>query len=209
MAADLTTAHDPVETMSTAGAENRPSAGADNHAAAVRAGSVAELRAQGRLLTKVGALPVVVFWDDGHRVRHRRPVPAPRLPAASGHGRGRSRHVSLAPRPLRSRVGCTLDLWADDARGFTSTSATTTCSCSPPCTPIRSDTSRRRLRNGLEDDISLVVAKSVLGLLDAGVPASEIVRTGVEFGARYRSAGWGVGLTVLVAMANLLPQLDA
>jgi hypothetical protein len=63
------------------------------------------------------------------------------------------------------------------------------------------------LRNGLEDDISLVIAKSVLGLLDAGVPASEIVRTGMEFGARYRGAGWGAGLTVLVAMANLLPQL--
>ena len=50
-----------------------------------------------------------------------------------------------------------------------------------------------RLRNGLEDDISLVVAKSVLGLLEAGVPASEIVRTGVEFGARYRDTGLGRG----------------
>jgi hypothetical protein len=35
------------------------------------------------------------------------------------------------------------------------------------------------------------------------------VRVGVEFGARYRDRGWGAGLTVLVAMANLLPHLDA
>ena len=41
-------------------------------------------------------------------------------------------------------------------------------------TPIRSATCRRRLRDGLEDGISLVVAKSVLGLLDAGVgPADD------------------------------------
>ena len=31
----------------------------------VHAGSLAELQSAGKLLTKVGALPVVVFWDDG------------------------------------------------------------------------------------------------------------------------------------------------
>ena len=60
---------------------------------------------------------------------------------------------------------------------------------------------------GLEDGITLVIAKSVLGLLEAGVSPAEIVRTGVEFGAAYRNTGWGAGLTVLVAMANLLPHL--
>ena len=69
----------------------------------VRAGSLDELRKEGRLLTKVGSLPVVVFWHDGTRVRDRGPLPAPRLPAAPGHGRGRARHLPLAPRPLRPR----------------------------------------------------------------------------------------------------------
>src|SRR4029453_4445338 len=31
----------------------------------VRAGSLAELQSAGRLLTKVGTIPVVVFWHDG------------------------------------------------------------------------------------------------------------------------------------------------
>ncbi len=66
---------------------------------------------------------------------------------------------------------------------------------------------QRRLREGLEEDISLVIAKSVLGLLDAGVEPGAIVRTGVEFGTRYRDAGWGAGLTTLIAMANLIPHL--
>src|SRR5205085_1252233 len=61
---------------------------------------------------------------------------------------------------------------------------------------------------GLEQGISLVTAKAVLGLLDAGVPVGEIVRTGVGFGTRYRQGGWGAGLTVLTAMANVLPHLD-
>ena len=67
---------------------------------------------------------------------------------------------------------------------------------------------QQRLREGLEDGLTLVIAKSVLGLLEAGADPSAVVRTGIEFGTTYRRAGWGAGLTVLVAMANLLPQLD-
>ena len=66
---------------------------------------------------------------------------------------------------------------------------------------------RARLQDGLEDGLTLVIAKSVLGLLDAGVDPAEIVRAGIDFGTTYRDAGWGAGLTVLVAMANLLPDL--
>src|SRR5439155_532605 len=67
---------------------------------------------------------------------------------------------------------------------------------------------QRRLEEGLEQGITLVMAKAVLALLDAGVPAETIVRTGVGFGTRYREAGWGAGLPVLTAMANVLPHLD-
>ncbi len=53
-----------------------------------------------------------------------------------------------------------------------------------------------------------MTAKAVLGLLEAGVPVAAIVRRGVPFGTAHRREGWGAGLTVLVAMANLLPALD-
>ena len=49
----------------------------------------------------------------------------------------------------------------------------------------------RRLEEGLEQGITLVVAKAVLGLLEAGVPATDIVAAGVAFGTRYREAGLG------------------
>jgi len=44
----------------------------------------------------------------------------------------------------------------------------------------------------MEQAITLVMAKAVVGLLDAGGPASDIVRAGVDFGTRYRGPGWAL-----------------
>ena len=68
---------------------------------------------------------------------------------------------------------------------------------------------RRRLRDGLEHDIPLVLAKAVIGLLEGGEPPAGPFRTGLDFGVRYRQAGWGQGLTIYSCMMNLLPHLDA
>src|SRR3954471_2620991 len=175
----------------------------------VRAGSLAELQSEKRLLTKVGNLPVVVFWDDGTAFAIEDRCPHLGFPLHQGTVEAGlvTCHWHHARFDLVS--GCTLDLWADDARGFDVHVRGDDVFVTPRVHADPVGHLQTRLRNGLEDDISLVVAKSVLGLLEAGVPASEIVRTGVEFGARYRNTGWGAGLTVLIAMANLLPQLDA
>jgi nitrite reductase/ring-hydroxylating ferredoxin subunit len=66
---------------------------------------------------------------------------------------------------------------------------------------------RQRLLDGLERNISLVVAKSAVGLLGGGEDPAEPFRTGLDFGVRYRRAGWGQGLTMHACMMNLLPQL--
>ena len=65
---------------------------------------------------------------------------------------------------------------------------------------------RKRLADGLAHDLGLVIAKAVDGQLVAGVPRADIVRQVALFGARNRN-GWGVGLTILTALANLLPML--
>ncbi|SDW71159.1 Ferredoxin subunit of nitrite reductase or a ring-hydroxylating dioxygenase [Marininema mesophilum] len=67
---------------------------------------------------------------------------------------------------------------------------------------------RQRLQEGLEQNISLVIAKAIVGLIEAGESPSEIVRIGVQFGTTYRMAGWRSGLTILTAMVNILPHLD-
>ncbi|MFD1676516.1 Rieske (2Fe-2S) protein [Alicyclobacillus fodiniaquatilis] len=61
----------------------------------------------------------------------------------------------------------------------------------------------------MEQNISLVIAKSVIALIEAGVSEVEIAKVGVAFGTAERAAGWGPGLTILTAMVNVLPKLDA
>src|SRR5262249_54518733 len=104
-------------------------------------------------------------------------------------------------------TGCTLDLFADDARAFDVTIDNGDVFVSPRSLGDSAAYLWRRLDDGLEESITLVLAKSVLGLRELGVPDADIVRRGVDFGTRYRARGWGAGLTVLIAMANLLPWL--
>lgn len=68
---------------------------------------------------------------------------------------------------------------------------------------------RVRLHDGLEQDIRLVLAKSAVALMDGSGDPREPFRIGLEFGVRNRRMGWGQGLTMLTAFANLLPHLDA
>src|SRR5262245_21064291 len=66
---------------------------------------------------------------------------------------------------------------------------------------------RTRMKDGLERDIPLVIAKAVNTLLDGGDDPVESFRIGLDFGVHYRQAGWGQGLTILTCMMNLLPYL--
>ncbi|RAR43817.1 Rieske (2Fe-2S) protein [Paenibacillus sp. MDMC362] len=65
-----------------------------------------------------------------------------------------------------------------------------------------------RLLSGLEQNIGLVIAKAIVGLMEAGVPETEIAAIGIKFGVKQRRQGWGSGLTILTAMVNVLPKLD-
>src|SRR5690348_6516049 len=166
------------------------------------AGTLAELQSAGQLLTKIGSLPVVVFWHDGEAFAIEDRCPHMGFPLHQGTVESGlvTCHWHHARFDLES--GCTLDLWADDARGFDVEVAGDEVLVHARAEVDPTAHLRARLRDGLEDGLTLVTAKSVLGLLAAGMPASDIVREGMEYGLRYRDAGWGAGLTVLVAMAN-------
>ncbi|MCC6443087.1 MAG: Rieske (2Fe-2S) protein [Armatimonadetes bacterium] len=64
-----------------------------------------------------------------------------------------------------------------------------------------------RLSEGLEQNISLVMAKAAIALLESGIEPSEPFRIGLEFGTRYRTA-WAQGLTMHVCFMNMLPYLS-
>ena len=66
---------------------------------------------------------------------------------------------------------------------------------------------RERLLVGLERDLPLVIGKAVLVLLENNGDPVAPFRMGLEFGVKYRRAGWGQGLTMLVCLMNILPYL--
>jgi nitrite reductase/ring-hydroxylating ferredoxin subunit len=104
--------------------------------------------------------------------------------------------------------GGTFDPFADDVQTYAVVLRDDVVFVDPR--PRRNDRvahAKARLHDGLEQSISLVLAKNVLALLDAGEPAADILRIGGEFGAAYRAAGWRSGLTILTAMGNALPAL--
>ena len=65
---------------------------------------------------------------------------------------------------------------------------------------------RRRLEDGLEHNIRLVIAKSVLGLQASGADYREPLGIGARFGTTYSANGWGAAMSILTCTANILPQ---
>ena len=66
---------------------------------------------------------------------------------------------------------------------------------------------RRRLNDGLEHNIRLVVAKAVLGLQASGADYRESLKIGAQFGTTYSASGWGAAMSILTCTANILPKL--
>jgi hypothetical protein len=104
--------------------------------------------------------------------------------------------------------GGTLDPFADDVRAFPVVvqDGQVLVDLSPEGGD-RAAHWQKRLQEGLEDDLSLVLAKATLALLQGGADPREIVRIGARYGARYRARGWSQGMTILTAMAHVLPAL--
>ncbi|UVE50671.1 Rieske 2Fe-2S domain-containing protein [Haloferax larsenii] len=105
--------------------------------------------------------------------------------------------------------GDTFDPWADDVLTYPVEVRDGTVYVDPHPEPDEPPEVHwaTRLEDGLEQNLRLVVAKSVIGLVDADVDVTTPLETGIEFGCRYRRDGWGPGLTILTAMANVVPDL--
>lgn len=66
---------------------------------------------------------------------------------------------------------------------------------------------KMRLREGLEQSINLILAKSVIALRSLKTAPDAIVEVGALYGARGRRAGWGPAMTILTCMANVAEKL--
>ena len=174
------------------------------------AGSFEELRKTGRLTTKAGTQPVCVLWDDESSTAYAVDDRCPHMGFPLHRGTIEQGLLTCHWHHARFDLvsGCTLDPFADDVRSYPVDVDGDRVIVQVEGTGESAEHLWQRLDEGLEQGLTLVTAKAVLGLLDAGVPVGDIVAAGVRFGTRYREQGWGSGLTVLVAMGNLIPRLD-
>ncbi len=174
----------------------------------VRAGTVSELRQRGCLVVAGDNGPIALFIDGGQVYAVDNRCPHMGFPLSKGSLKNGilTCHWHHARFDLAS--GGTFDPWADDVRVYPTRVEDDVIWVDPH--PAPKDWTaywRERLQDGLEQDLNLITVKSILSLLERGVPPSAMLAQAAAFGARYRSQGWGPGLTIMTAMANILPTL--
>ncbi|NOU85492.1 Rieske 2Fe-2S domain-containing protein [Paenibacillus sp. LMG 31460] len=104
--------------------------------------------------------------------------------------------------------GGTLDPWADDVPSYEVRVDGGEVWVNPVSRRAEgAEKYKHRLKEGLEQNIGIVISKAVVGLIEAGVPEQDIARIGIEFGTTY-GTGWNAGLTILTAMAQSVDKLD-
>jgi len=176
----------------------------------VRAGSLEELKAKGRLVVHGPHRPILLIHESGSVFALDNRCPHMGFPLERGSVEDGILTCHWHHARFELGSGCTFDLWADDV---------------PTCPveiraggevwvkPVFSYADRvghwrERLADGLAHNLNLVIAKAVHGQLAAGQSPSEVIRQAALFGTRNRD-GWDTGLTILNALGQLLPFLSA
>jgi nitrite reductase/ring-hydroxylating ferredoxin subunit len=173
----------------------------------IRVGTLDELRNRRMVVgTPGGAVLIVADGDDVVALDNRCPHMGFPLHRGSIEDGILTCHWHHARFDLRS--GSTFDLWADDVplRAVRIVDGEVWVAAAPA---LRDEAAhwRRRLHDGLAHNISLVIGKAVLGATAAGVPSQDLVRDALLYGVTHRES-WGVGLTTLMTLADILPMLD-
>ena len=174
----------------------------------INTGTVAELERKGYTVVTGGGHTIAVFaYDDKVYALDNR-CPHMGFPLSQGTVRDGilTCHWHHARFDLAS--GDTFDLFAGDIRRFPVQVVDGQVWVDPsPSAEDRMEYWKQRLVDGLEHNIRLVIARSVIGMMQAGADYREPLETGALFGARYSADGWSAAMSILTACANMLPQL--
>jgi nitrite reductase/ring-hydroxylating ferredoxin subunit len=173
----------------------------------MRVAPLADLQRQGIIVVRGADRPIAVVVHEGRVAAIDNRCPHLGFPLHRGSIRDGilTCHWHHARFDLCS--GCAFDLWADDVPAYDVEVRDGIVYVA--LTP-RADDRRghyfRRLHEGMEQEISLIQAKSLIALLRGGADYRDIVRAVALFGVERRD-DWASGLTILTAMANLVPHL--
>ena len=174
----------------------------------VRAASLAELRTAGRLVVHLDRHTLCLFadGDEVYAVDNRCPhmgFPLHRGTVCDGILTCHWHHARFD-----LSTGGTFDQFADELRRFPVEldGDDVLIDLSPVSDPMEHQ--RKRLRDGLERTIPLVLAKATIALLEADPSGVDVFRAGLDFGVARRGGGWFRGLTTLTCFMNLASLLD-
>ncbi len=174
----------------------------------VRAASLEELQAAGRLVVHLDGHTVCLFadGDEVHAVDNRCPhmgFPLHRGTVCDGILTCHWHHARFD-----LRTGGTFDQFADELRRFPVEldGDAVLVDLSPREDAVAHQ--RKRLHDGLERDIPLVIAKATIALLETDATGGDVFRAGLDFGVARRGGGWFRGLTTLACFMNLVPHVD-
>ncbi len=172
----------------------------------LQVGPVGEVRENAPAVVTAGGEPIGVFHHEG--AFYATDMRCPHMGFPLTDGTIEDGILTCPWHHARFEIACgdTLDPFADDVATYPVEVRDGTVFVDPE--PRRDRTPeehwRHRLDHGLKEDISLIIAKAVIGLDEADVDPSVPLGIGLDFGTQYRDAGWGRGLTTLGVMANLL-----
>jgi nitrite reductase/ring-hydroxylating ferredoxin subunit len=174
----------------------------------VRAASLDEVRASGRLVVHVERHTLCLFaeGDEVFAVDNRCPhmgFPLHRGSVADGILTCHWHHARFD-----LCTGGTFDQWADDLRRFPVEIRGDEIFVDLTPREDPSAHQRKRLGDGLERDIPLVLAKATIALVENDHDGVEVFRAALDFGVERRAGGWFRGLTTLTCFMNLVPSLD-
>ena len=176
--------------------------------ATVRVCALDELQRDGVRVVSTGERTVAVFWHRGEVFAVDNRCPHMGFPLSQGTVADGILTCHWHHAKFDLSGGCAFDLFADDVAAFRSELRDGAVWIDPQ--PQEEEAVAhwtRKLQEGLEQNLRLVIAKSVIGLCAAG-RADIVLDRAARFGVRNRAAGWSSGLSILTAMANVLPQLD-
>jgi len=176
--------------------------------ARVRVATLDKLKAKGVVVVHGDDRPIAVFYNDGDPKAVDNRCPHMGFPMHQGTVRGGivTCHWHEARFDLCS--GCTFDLFADDLPAFdVAVEDDVVYVASTPRQQPGSDYYFERLQRGMEQNISLIQAKALVGLQREDTPLEQMVRFVAEWGCANHD-NWREGMTSLTAVARLAPYLS-
>ncbi len=173
-------------------------------------GTLEELKHKGYLSVTAQGHDIVLFYHEGEVYALDNRCPHMGFPLSRGSTKDGILTCDWHHARFDIKTGGCFDLWADDVPVFAVNVIDGNIFVNTQGAKKRRKEELhtyylRRLNDAMEQNIPLIIAKSVLTLDSQEVSSSDLFRKGLEYGTRYRQEGWGAGMTILTCMMNLAP----